>query len=152
VRSNVQLHFWLKGVRHMTYTWMKLSARTRRRCSLIAASASAACAGLVALQCGAVAFPPNAAAAPPGTTCGTVIDVPGRTQPVVVLKGDVDCPTAMRIANRYFHDPSVPQGDGSSAEATVEGWQCLIPVLPGRTHANSYAECDLAGSGFRMGT
>lgn len=133
-----------------SYPGMKQSARRGRRCRLIATSALA-CAGLGVLHWGAVVFAPNAAGAPPGTTCGTVTDVPGRTQPVVVLKGDVGCSTALRVANRYFHDPSVPKGDGSSAEATVEGWQCLIPVIPGRTHADSYGECDLAGSGFRIG-
>jgi hypothetical protein len=133
-----------------SHTRMKQSAQTGRRCCRVAMLALA-CASLGVLHWGAVVFAPNAAAAPAGTTCGTVTDVPGRTQPVVVLKGDVDCSTAIRIANRYFHDPSVPKSDGSSAEATVEGWQCLIPVLPGRTHADSYGECDLAGSGFRMG-
>jgi hypothetical protein len=83
--------------------------------------------------------------------CGTVTDVPGRTQPVVVLKGDVDCASAIRIANRYFHDDSVPKGDGSGTEATVEGWRCWIPVLPGRAHVDSYVECESAGNGFRVG-
>jgi hypothetical protein len=124
---------------------------SRHRRPSVAVSAAAACAGFIAAGCGVVALAADAAAAPTGTTCGTVVDVPGRTQPVVVLKGDVDCPNAIRIANRYFHDPSVQTSDGSSAQATVEGWQCWIPVLPGRTHADSYAECDLGSNGFRVG-
>ena len=112
--------------------------------------ALAACLGIIAAGSGAVAFASNATAAPMGTTCGTVVDVPGRTQPVVVLNGDVDCATAMRVADRYLHDPSV-QKSGSSGQATVDGWQCSAPVLPGRSRADSYLECDLGGNGFRIG-
>jgi|SRR6185437_8494839 len=126
----------------MRHQWTKLGRR---------APAVVGCIAGIAAGCGTVVFPPDAAAAPPGTMCGTVLDVPGRTQPVIVLKGDVDCPTALRIANRYNHDPSVPHADGSSAQATVEGWQCSIPLLPGRAHADSYEECDLGAEAFKVG-
>ena len=125
-------------------------ARTTRRS--VAVAAVAACAGTIAVSCGVVGFASDAAAAPPGTSCGTVLDVPGHVQPVIVLKGDVDCPTAIRIANRYLHDPSVrTPGGGSSGQATVEGWQCLAPLVPGRSHADSYLECDSDSGGFKIG-
>jgi hypothetical protein len=134
----------------MTHISTMPSARTHHRYSL-KASALAACAGIVALGCGAITIPSDAFAAPAGTACGTVVDNYGATQPVTVLKGDVDCPTATDIANSYFHDPAVVKADWSTAAATVDGWQCSFPDIPGRPHDEAYLECDLGDNGFQVG-
>jgi hypothetical protein len=33
----------------------------------------------------------------------------------------------------------------------IDGWKCYSPLLPGRSHADSYLECDQSGNGFKIG-
>lgn len=87
-----------------------------------------------------------------GERCGEVV---GNTPlPVVVLTGEVDCAVAVAVADRYVNDPTVvAQGQGRFA--TVDGWRCMWPYVPGRSHAESYLQCDddpvNPRSSFRIG-
>ncbi|WP_305094528.1 hypothetical protein [Prescottella sp. R16] len=74
-----------------------------------------------------------------GDRCGTVM---GRTAlPVVVLDGAVDCEAALAIADRYLNDPTV-EAQGQGRYAKIDGWMCMWPYVPGRSHADSYLQCD----------
>jgi hypothetical protein len=92
---------------------------------------------------------PRADAQPPGTLCGHVQNRVGVSLPVIVLNGDVDCATAVNVAADYLRNP--PSGGGTLMLENVDGWTCDAPLLPGRSHADSYLECDQASSGFKIG-
>ena len=97
----------------------------------------------------AVTLAPAADAQPPGTLCGNVENQAGISEPVIVLKGAVDCATAANVAAAYLGNP--PTDSGTLMMATVHGWMCSAPLLPGRSHANSYLECDESDNGFKIG-
>lgn len=87
-----------------------------------------------------------------GERCGEVVG--NAPLPVVVLTGEVDCAVAVAVADRYVNDPTVvAQGQGRFA--TVDGWRCKWPYVPGRSHAESYLQCDddpvNPRSSFRIG-
>ena len=104
---------------------------------------------VVAAGAGATASAPPADAQPPGTLCGHVQNRGGVSLPVIVLNGDVDCATAVNVAADYLRNP--PSGGGTLMLENVDGWTCDAPLLPGRSHADSYLECDQASSGFKIG-
>jgi hypothetical protein len=93
----------------------------------------------------------SSAPAGPGAVCGTVRLPTGSPAPVAVLKGEIECATAMRIAQGYLSGK--PAGQGQYLE--VEGWLCQWPTVPGRSHAESYLRCDddprNPGKSFRIG-
>ncbi len=105
---------------------------------------------LVATGVGAAASTPSAAAQPAGSLCGNVQNRAGISEPVIVLKGDVDCSTALDVANGYLYGPR-PTDGGTLQLTNVNGWQCSVPLVAGRSHADSYLECDQAGNGFKIG-
>jgi hypothetical protein len=105
---------------------------------------------VVAAGAGATASAPRADAQPPGTVCGNVQNRIGASVPVIVLNGDVNCSTAVQVASDYVNRPPNPDG-GTLQFQNVDGWQCEVPLLPGRSHADSYLECDQSGSGFKIG-
>lgn len=135
----------------MTDTSARPAARTRLRHASLAVGAAAVSIGVIAAGCGVVALAPDAVAAPPGTNCGTVRDRAGRTQPVIVLSGDVDCSEASRIAAEYLAPGTPVDRSGTLLSATVDGWSCEAPLVAGRSHADSYLQCSLVGSSFKIG-
>ncbi|MEV5704513.1 hypothetical protein [Actinoallomurus sp. NPDC052274] len=75
----------------------------------------------------------------PGRTCG-VVQPPGNgpAAAIGVLKGHVDCSTAVAIFRTYYRTDTPKQG--SAGVATVHGWRCA---------SNSAAQTNLTG---RMST
>lgn len=109
-------------------------------------------AAAIVLAAGAIvtASAPPAGAQPPGTLCGQVQNRVGASLPVIVLNGDVDCSTAVQVASDYVNGPRDADG-GTLQFQKVDGWSCEVPLLPGRSHADSYLECDQSGNGFKIG-
>lgn len=75
-----------------------------------------------------------------GESCGEVGNRIGGSSPVIVLKGEVDCDVALRVADRYMNDPTV-DAQGQGRFAIVDGWNCSWPYVEGRSHAESYLHC-----------
>jgi hypothetical protein len=123
---------------------------SQRRSAMKQRTACAVTAIVVATVVGAAESAPIAAAQPAGTLCGNVQNQAGVSEPVIVLKGDVDCSTAVNVANGYLYGPH-PTDGGTLQLTNVNGWQCLIPLVAGRSHADSYLECDQGGNGFKIG-
>lgn len=105
---------------------------------------------VLAAGAGVTASAPPADAQPPGTVCGHVQARYGGALPVIVLNGDVDCTTAVQVASDYVNGTR-PADSGTLQFQNVDGWSCEIPLLPGRSHADSYMECDQSGNGFKIG-
>jgi len=96
----------------------------------------------------------TAALAGAGTKCGAIVlSTTGATTPVIVLRGQVACPTAKRVAEGYSTAISAGKAQGQGLYATVQGWNCSWPYVAGRSHANSYLMCaDPKGNQFKIGT
>ncbi len=105
---------------------------------------------VMAAASGAVAMASDATAASAGTDCGAVRERTGSTAPVIVLTGDVDCATVLQVAAGYINRTPDPDG-GTLQLATIDGWQCSVPLVAGRSHADSYLECDLGSNSFKIG-
>jgi len=127
-----------------------IKGHTRARNFLTQWPLPIAAAIVVAAGAGATASAPPADAQPPGTLCGHVQNRVGVSLPVIVLSGDPDCVTAVHVASDYVNGPRDSDG-GTLQLQNVDGWQCEVPLLPGRSHADSYLECDQSGSGFKIG-
>ena len=82
------------------------------------------------------------AGAAPNTLCGTVATGNRPAQPVAVLSGRVDCGAAMTIADKYLSGVDRGQAQGQGLRLDVSGWSCFWPYVPGRSHADSYLQCD----------
>ena len=105
---------------------------------------------VVAVGAGVTASAPVADAQPPGTLCGHVQNSLGTFLPVIVLNGNPDCVNAVHAASDYLTGP--PREDGGTLQLeNVDGWKCYAPLLPGRSHADSYLECDGDGGAVKMG-
>ncbi|MBT2269641.1 hypothetical protein J7E74_32130 [Rhodococcus erythropolis] len=87
-----------------------------------------------------------------GDTCGTVVPhATGAVQPVIVLTGSIQCPTALAVSERYLNDASVVI-EGQGRFATIDGWHCTWPYVDGRSHAESYFRCtDSDQNSFKIG-
>lgn len=109
-----------------------------------------ATAMVIAGGVGVIASAPPVEAQPPGTLCGHVENRQGVALPVIVLNGNPDCVTAVQVASDYVNGTR-PADSGTLQAQNVNGWQCYVPLLPGRSHADSYLECDQSGSGFKIG-
>jgi hypothetical protein len=109
-----------------------------------------AAAIMVAAGAGAAASAPVADAQPPGTLCGHVANSMGTFLPVIVLNGNPDCVDAVHAASDYLTEPH-PADGGTLQLMNVDGWKCYAPLLPGRSHADSYLECDGDGGAVKMG-
>jgi len=96
----------------------------------------------------------TAARAGAGTRCGTIIlSTTGAKTPVIVLRGQVACPTAKRVAEAYSGAIKAGKAQGQGLYATVQGWTCSWPYVTGRSHADSYLMCaDPKGNQFKIGT
>jgi hypothetical protein len=128
-----------------------IKRHTRARNFLTQWSLPIAAAIVVAGGAGATtASAPPADAQPPGTLCGHVQNRVGASLPVIVLNGDVDCTTAVQVASDYVNGTR-PADSGTLQFQNVDGWACEVPLLPGRSHADSYLECDQSGNGFKIG-
>lgn len=77
----------------------------------------------------------------PPEVCGFVDNAIGGRSPVAALTGQVDCEFALALAQRYLHDPTVRK-DGQGMFAQIDGWMCMWPHVDGRSHAESYPQCD----------
>lgn len=77
----------------------------------------------------------------PPEVCGHVTGGNGKQLPVAVLAGEVDCGWAVELATSYLHDPSVVK-EGQGQYAQIDGWMCMWPYVEGRSHAESYLQCD----------
>jgi hypothetical protein len=126
-----------------------IKTHTRARNFLAKWSLSIATAMVVAAGAGAIASAPPVEAQPAGTLCGHVENSLGVALPVIVLNGDPDCVTAVNVASDYLTGPRT--GSGTLMLENVDGWKCYSPLLPGRSHADSYLECDQSGNGFKIG-
>lgn len=63
------------------------------------------------------------------------------SEPVVVLKGSVNCAEALAVARDYLAAIHRGEPEGQGLFATIRGWDCAWPYVPGRSHAGSYLEC-----------
>jgi hypothetical protein len=52
---------------------------------------------------------------------------------VVVVQGDVSCPEAMNVIDRYFHDSTL-EYNGNSWHAAFDAWSCLLPNAMARVY------------------
>jgi hypothetical protein len=127
-----------------------IKRNTRTHNGLTQWSLPIATAIVIAAGAGVTASAPRADAQPPGTLCGHVQNSMGTSLPVIVLNGDVDCATATSVASQYLTAPR-PADLGTLQLMNISGWTCSVPLLPGRSHADSYLECDQSGSGFKIG-
>jgi hypothetical protein len=127
-----------------------IKTRTRATNLLTRWTLPIAAALVVAAGAGVTAFAPTADAQPPGTLCGHIQNSMGTSLPVIVLNGDPDCFTAVQVAQDYVTGPH-PEDGGTLQLQTVRGWKCYVPLLPGRSHADSYLECDGDGGAVKMG-
>lgn len=123
---------------------------TRARHFLAQWSLPIATAIFVASGAGVIASAVPVEAQPPGTLCGHVETRTGVALPVIVLNGNPDCMTAVQVASDYLTGPRLADG-GTLQLQNVDGWQCDVPLLPGRSHADSYMECDQSGNSFKIG-
>jgi hypothetical protein len=126
--------------------------KTRTRSTKFIARWSLPVAAAIALAAGvgATASAPLAEAQPPGTLCGHVQNSLGTFLPVTVLNGNPDCVDAVRAASDYLTGPH-PADGGTLQLMNVDGFKCYAPLLPGRSHADSYLECDGEGGAVKMG-
>jgi hypothetical protein len=113
-------------------------------------SVPVAAAITIAIGAGVTASAPVADAQPPGTLCGHVQNSMGTFLPVIVLNGNPDCVDAVHAASDYLTGPH-PADGGTLQLMNVDGWKCYSPLLPGRSHADSYLECDGDGGAVKMG-
>jgi hypothetical protein len=127
-----------------------IKTHTRARNCITQWSLLIATALVLAAGAGVTACVPSANAQPPGTLCGHVENRIGVALPVIVLNGDVDCMTATNVASQYLTG-SQPVDGGTLLLQNINGWKCYSPLLPGRSHADSYLECDQSGTSFKMG-
>jgi hypothetical protein len=104
----------------------------------------------IAMGAGVTASAPVADAQPPGTLCGHVQNSVGTFLPVIVLNGNPDCADAVHAASDYLTEPH-PADGGTLQLMNVDGWKCYVPLLPGRSHADSYLECDGDAGAVKMG-
>jgi hypothetical protein len=109
-----------------------------------------AAAIVVAVGADAAASAPVADAQLPGTLCGHVENSMGTFLPVIVLNGNPDCADAVHAASDYLTGPH-PADGGTLQLMNVDGFKCYSPLLPGRSHADSYLECDGDGGAVKMG-
>jgi hypothetical protein len=93
---------------------------------------------------------PVAEAQPPGTLCGHVQNRMGTSLLVTVLSGNPDCSDAVNAASDYLTEPH-PADGGTLQLMNVDGFKCYAPLVPGRSHADSYLECDGDGGAVKMG-
>jgi hypothetical protein len=126
--------------------------KTRTRTTNLPAPWSLPIAAAIALAVGAglAASAPVADAQPPGTLCGHVQNSMGSYLEVTVLSGNPDCFDAVHAASDYLTGPH-PADGGTLQMMTVDGFKCYAPLLPGRSHADSYLECDGDGGAVKMG-
>jgi hypothetical protein len=101
-------------------------------------------AALLAAGAGALAScSSSAAGAAAGSTCGTTRT--GADVPVIikVLKGTVDCGTAMRVENEYATKirAGQVQGNGGGAPVTVSGWTCQGYPTPEVLSTGNASQC-----------
>ncbi|GAA1481572.1 hypothetical protein GCM10009624_20120 [Gordonia sinesedis] len=62
-------------------------------------------------------------------------------EPVVVLEGSVNCTEALVVVREYLAAIQRGEAEGQGLFATIRGWDCVWPYVPGRTHAESYRKC-----------
>jgi hypothetical protein len=127
-----------------------IKTRTRPMKFVARWSLPVAAAIVVAVGADAAASAPVADAQPPGTLCGHVENRMGTFLPVIVLNGNPDCADAVHAASDYLTGPH-PADGGTLQLMTVDGFKCYSPLLPGRSHADSYLECDGDGGAVKMG-
>jgi hypothetical protein len=85
-----------------------------------------------------VGLSPAAAADPVGPPgCGVVAN-PDTGAPnfgyVVVAQGDVTCPMAMTLIDRYFHDSTLEHNGNSWSASLGDGWSCRLPNAMAREY------------------
>jgi hypothetical protein len=126
--------------------------KTRTRATNLGTQWSLPIAAAIVVAAGAAAAvsAPPAYSQPPGTLCGHVQNSLGTSLPVIVLNGNPDCADAVHAASDYLTEPH-PSDGGTLQLMNVDGWKCYSPLLPGRSHADSYLECDGAGGAVKMG-
>lgn len=63
------------------------------------------------------------------------------SEPVVVLEGRVNCAEALAVARDYLAAIQRGEPEGQGLFATIRGWDCVWPYVPGRSHADYYLKC-----------
>ncbi|MGV9796235.1 hypothetical protein [Gordonia sp. NPDC003422] len=124
-------------------------------------SAPASSAHTAHIETGATTTTPSAGRTTDSGTAGAPSDIPSSThltpvdvmcdlvanpntntsEPVVVLKGSVNCAEALAVARDYLAAIQRGEPEGQGMFATIRGWDCAWPYVPGRSHAESYLEC-----------
>jgi hypothetical protein len=69
--------------------------------------------------------------------CGVTADPNPNGAPygyVAVVHGDVPCPIALAVIDRYFHDPTINHNGNSWSAALDDGWSCLLPNAMAREY------------------
>ena len=97
------------------------------------------CLIALVVGCAAPGFVPSPAAiadasGPPG--CGVIANPDTGAEGfgyVAVMQGDVTCPEAMAVIDRYFHDSTLSH-NGNSWHAAFDGWSCLLPNAMARVY------------------
>lgn len=84
-----------------------------------------------------------------GIMCDFIV-ANSKSLPVIVLHGEVHCPTALTTAQHYINNLAQSQGQGHFL--TIDNWTCSWPNVEGRSHAMSYHHCeDTNGNTFKIG-
>jgi hypothetical protein len=130
---------------------MMINNHTRSTTFVARWSLPVAAAIVFAAGVGAMASAPVAGAQPPGTLCGHVANSMGSYLPVTVLSGNPDCVDAVHAASDYLTGPH-PADGGTLQMMNVDGFKCYAPLVPGRSHADSYLECDGDGGAVKLGS
>jgi hypothetical protein len=85
----------------------------------------------------------SAAAAGPGTSCGTTHTAANVPVVIKVAKGTVNCGTALQVENEYaakIRDGQV-RGNGGGAPVAVGGWTCQGYPTPEVLNTGNASQC-----------
>ena len=88
------------------------------------------------------------ATAGPGATCGRTHTAAGVPVVIKVVKGSVNCQTALRVENEYaarVRDGQV-RGNGGGAPVTVSGWTCQGFTTPEVLSTGNTSQCRSGGT------
>ena len=118
--------------------WLPPLARGRTARAAGGPALLAGGAGLLA-GCGS----PSAAGAGPGASCGTTRTAADVAVIIKVVKGTVDCSTALRVENEYAAKVRAGQvlGNGGGAPVAVSGWNCQGSPTPEVLSTGTASQC-----------
>ncbi len=97
---------------------------------------------------GCVAGCSSGPASAAGTICGTTRTAAGVPVIIKIVKGDVDCGTALTVENTYatMIRSGQVKGNGGGAPVTVSGWTCQGYPTPEVLQTGNASECRNGGT------